>query len=228
VNLPKVRGLRLDGRTVSEVEREIAAKLSEAGITGRADVYVSVIRYAPRYVFLVGAVFERIEVSPSGRANLLQILAQAGERMKDVDLRRVTVIPGAGATPRLLDLGAYLARGGASAPELAVDAGDYVSLVRQPPEREAERPRVFVLGGVQKPGAYLYQTESGRPVSLLQLVAYAGGASQYGDLGDVTIRRFDPAHPQGQTYRVDVENILEKNQADVALLANDIVYVGEH
>src|SRR5438105_836090 len=126
LDLPKVHGVPLDGRTVGEVQRAITAKLAEAKVATSAEVFVRVVSYAPRYVYIAGAVWDKIEVSPFEPARLLYVLAQAGKALEAADTTRVRVLS-PGGTQRMVEVTGLLSAGGTS-PEGALLPGDIVWL----------------------------------------------------------------------------------------------------
>ncbi|MCC7137710.1 MAG: polysaccharide biosynthesis/export family protein [Planctomycetes bacterium] len=224
LSVPKVKDVDLVGRTVAEVQRDVEQRLREGGVAATADVFVRVTAYAPRFVHLVGAVYRKIEISPFQRANLLVVLAEAGEAMKDVDLRSIQVVSPGASSRRVVNFRSVLAAGG-TGPDATLDPGDILILERD--EKVAPpTPVVYIFGAVAKPGPYLLQEpgRSNQPITVTQLFAAAGGGTQYADIDEVVIRRVrgEPA-----VQRVDVKRILRNQAPDVALVQDDIVFVPE-
>jgi polysaccharide export outer membrane protein len=60
-----------------------------------------------------------------------------------------------------------------------------VSLVAQPRENEAERPRIFVTGEVRTPGAYPLRTKT----NVMQAIALAGGLGIFAAKQRIQVRR---------------------------------------
>jgi protein involved in polysaccharide export with SLBB domain len=220
VPVPRLRSVRLEGRTSPQVEVDVQAILKSAGVAAQADVFVRVVEYSPRYVYLVGAAFARIPVTPFGQTSLLHVFAQAGEAMKDVDANTVRVVKTDGRT-RAVDVRAILAAGGSS-PEALLDAGDTVILSEKPVKAEPYTPVVYILGFVRSPGAYKQLDPQTRtPLKLAQLIALAGGVAEFGNLKTVTIRRGT------ERIGVSVLHILKAGNPDVPLEAGDLVYVDD-
>ena len=84
--------------------------------------------------------------------------------------------------------------------------------------------QINVLGFVQKPGRY----EVAGSTDLLQLLAYAGGATQDGDLESVRVTRFvtTAASVTKQEYSVNIENLDRADLSKLSLLPGDTIYVG--
>jgi protein involved in polysaccharide export with SLBB domain len=221
VPVPRLRSVRLEGRTSREVEADVQGSLRAAGVAAQADVFVRVVEYAPRYVYLVGAAFARIPVTPFGPTSLLHVFAQAGDTMKEVDANAVRVVKSDGRT-RTVDVRGILAAGGSS-PDALLDPGDTVILSEKPVVPEPVIPVVYVLGHVKMPGAYRQtDAKTHAPTTLVQLLALAGGASQYGKLEKTLVRRAGVAPQPVNAFR-----ILRGDIPDVPLQGGDIVYVDD-
>lgn len=221
LSVPQVKDVELMGRSLAEVQRDIVERLRAAGVAENPDVFVRVTAYAPRYVRLVGAVYRKIEVTPFGRPNLLTVFAEAGEAMKDVDVGAVTVVT-EGRPARRVNFRSILAAGGAT-PDALLDAGDILILERAV-KVEPAVPVVYIGGEVAKPNVYMLQEPGGsnRPITVLQLFLRAGGATQYADIKDVTLRRVD-----GSVQRVNLKAIMAGAAPDVSLIADDMVIVND-
>lgn len=85
--------------------------------------------------------------------------------------------------------------------------------------KEYNSQRVTVEGSVQKPGVYPYRG----PVSLLQLIATAGGMSEVANGGDVMV--FRTATGARQAARFDVDEIKAGRAADPSIMQGDVVIV---
>jgi len=83
---------------------------------------------------------------------------------------------------------------------------------------------INVLGFVQKPGRY----EVAGSTDLLQLLAYAGGATADGDLSEVRVTRFVTAASvvTKQEYTINIEHLDRGEMARLSLLPGDTIYVG--
>ena len=223
LDLPKVHGVPLVGRTVGDVQRAISAKLAEAKVATSAEVFVRVVSYAPRYVYVAGAVWDKIEVSPFEPARLLYVLAQTGKALEAADTSRVRVLS-PGGTQRVVDVTALLSAGGTS-PEGALLPGDIVWLAPRPPKAEPTVERVWVAGAVKSPGSYRYMTGPNNtlPLTLIKALTAAGWLTEYGKIDRVTVRRFTQADSSVRT--VNVKRIIEGMDADLILEPDDLVWV---
>ncbi len=81
---------------------------------------------------------------------------------------------------------------------------------------------VVIGGAVNKPGKYLFD----RPTTLLQAIYEAGGADQFGNLGQVSVIRVIDG--QQRTQVVDLKPVLRGQPTrPIFVRAGDIVIVGE-
>ncbi|GAB4340034.1 MAG: hypothetical protein Kow0037_25610 [Calditrichia bacterium] len=92
---------------------------------------------------------------------------------------------------------------------------------------------VYVLGEVNRPGEYKVPDD----IDLVELLSHAGGATQFGNLGKVTINRHInpviagagmlPATQQRSIIKFDVKKYLSdvKSEAPPLLQPGDVIYV---
>lgn len=228
VDLPKSPGVRLEGRTRTEIRGDVQANLRTNGVSNQAEVLVNVSKYASRFVFVVGAVNKTIEVSPFARTTILQVFAHCGDAMKDADMRQVRV--SSRGRMRSLDVRAVLLSGGTSS-EAYVEADDVVIVDEKPAKPEAAVPSVYVGGFVRDPGAYrLYEPgQPGQPKTILKAIFDAHGFADYAYQDEVVLRR--NVGGKIEQYVINLERVLKgkrgalSEDADVPLQQGDIIYV---
>jgi len=80
---------------------------------------------------------------------------------------------------------------------------------------------VYVLGEVNKPGGYVMNSSGG--VTVLQLVAVAGGTTRVASSGKTRLLRKTDTGFQEQ--QIDLKKLLRGHTKDVAVSDEDIVYV---
>jgi len=228
VDLPKSPGVRLEARTRTEIRGDVQANLRNAGVSNQAEVLVNVTKYAPRFIFVVGAVNKTVEVSPFTRTTILQVFAHCGDAMKDADMRQVRV--SSRGRMRALDVRALLISGG-TAPDAYVEADDVVIVDEKPAKPESAIPSVYIGGFVRSPGAYRL-VDSGQlnqPITILKAIFLAGGFADYAYQDEVVLRR--NVGGKIEQYVINLEKVLKgkrgalNEDADVTLQQGDIVYV---
>ncbi len=86
--------------------------------------------------------------------------------------------------------------------------------------------KVFVLGSVDKPGAYELSKE--KPTTVLEAITMAGGFTKTAAVNDTKIIR-KAAGGKEETIKVRISDITQKGDKDkdVTVLPNDVVFVPE-
>lgn len=178
------------------------------GATIFVPVQTEEVRQGPRVVYVMGEVQRpgAFEMRPG--AGFFDVLANAGGPSRFAETRQLRIIRADGRRVEAFDLGGFIERGGGRPPE--VNPGDAIfipektqgpeqaSWLRTPPSRA-----VRVIGAVRSPGRFEWSDE----MSLIDLIAQAGGASDRGDLANVRIVTGDAA---GQAIRFDLRRFLER------------------
>jgi polysaccharide export outer membrane protein len=91
--------------------------------------------------------------------------------------------------------------------------------------RVPEAGRVFVVGNVKKPGAYLIQ--DGAETSVLKMLALAEGLAPFCSRMAYVYRRAEDS-PVRQEIPIPLKQIMQRKAGDVPLLANDILYIPDN
>ena len=220
IRLPMVKArIPVAGLFPAEVEAAIAAQLTEEEILVDPIVTVSVVESRSRPIVVSGAVKKPITFQASGQTTLLDALARAeglaAEAGPEILITKTQIGPdgkGASLTQRI----AVKALIDAADPELnlQLQGGEQI--------RVPEAGRVYVVGNVRKPGAFVIhdstETTVLRAVALSEgLLPYAGQMAYiYRTEGGVRGRNEIP---------IELKKILDRKSPDVALLPNDILYV---
>lgn len=224
IELPVLGRLELAGRTVAELAQELRQRLTAADYVVHPEVAVSVIRFAPRRVFVVEGVVrpEAYELPVGGGLHLTQVIALAGGLSPGADPSHVTILrrPRGGAPERLaVDLRAIL-DSEAVALDPILEQDDTV-LVRDLKQGEQQ---VFVTGKVRTPGSYRFSPREG--LSFLQAIVLAGGLDKYANPARAALLR--RTADGRETLPVDLERLLAGElDRDVALQSGDVVFIPE-
>jgi protein involved in polysaccharide export with SLBB domain len=209
------------GKTVEEVRDEIAAVYQRVRFNFKPYVQVLLSNAVPRVVSVRGAVKSEsgtVALPPGSRMTLCQALQAGGGWTEDADLSRVSIErrdPSTGAKVSL--------------PEYDLDEMiDTAAYDRDPPLEPNDIITVPVLGevtihgNINQPGRYRCR----RKLTLLDLLSDAGGYKPFSKLSDVRVTR-DEGSGREQTYRVDVEAILDGKALDPKLARGDRVWIDE-
>jgi len=199
---PLIGRFRAGGLTLRSIEEGLEKALVDQGFFRSPDLTVAMDQYKSQKVFIVGEVRQPGTYPLSGDMTLVEALARAGSTLPSSGGEAVIVHAGEGAAgPTLPDSVADTARrlvridlrelqnGGFSQNPLLQD-GDTIFVPR------AES--VYVFGQVKNPGAYSLQQQN---TTVLQALALAGGVTDRGSTGRITIVRIEG----GETKEIRVE-----------------------
>jgi polysaccharide biosynthesis/export protein len=218
VTVPMIGSLTAEGLTPSELEREIARRLTKRRILRTPQVSVQVVEYRSRVVAVVGSV-ERPGLYPLTRpgATVADLIWAAGGPTKEAG-RVVEFAPATGADPgdtepMRVDLETLLHANGVRDRSLdpPVRPGDVITI--------SPVGNVLVDGWVGKPGSYPVT----RGLTVSGAVAAAGGELFPANLHRVTLaRQIGPGH---QSLPVDLDAVAEGHKPDLPITDGDIVRV---
>ena len=180
-------------------------------IAGGTTIFVPVVseevKVGPRVIYIMGEIQKAgaYEIKPG--MGFFDIIANAGGPTRFAETRQVRIIRADGRQVELFDLGGFIERGGGNAPEVRpgdaifipekANEGQTASWLRVPTTRA-----VRVLGAVRSPGRFEWSDE----MSLLDLLAQAGGPSDRADTSSVQILPGDRATP----IRFDLQKFLDQ------------------
>jgi polysaccharide export outer membrane protein len=182
-------------------------------------VTVSVVEYQSRPIRVVGAVKSPLTFQATQPTNLLDAISRS-EGLTDtagpVILVTRTATGADGQTSRLTLRIPVSELMDGSDPSLNVelDGGEEV--------RIPEAGRIYVVGNVKTPGAYLIK--DGAESSVLKALALSQGLEHYAGNTAYIYRQEGGAGGKNE-IPVDLKKIIERKAPDVALLPNDILYI---
>ena len=210
ISIPLVGSVHVGGLTSSEAEGAIEGQLRQNRILNDPHVSLFVKEYTSSGISVAGEVTKPGFYSVLGPHRLLDVLEAAG-----------------GPTDRASNRVVVNHRG-------QKDSTTY-TLSKDPTEMAANNvdlqpgdtvvvPRAgiaYVLGEVNKPGGYVMNSTGG--VTVLQLVAVAGGTTRVASAGKTRLLRKTDTGFQEQ--QIDLKKLLRGHTKDVAVSNEDIVYV---
>lgn len=221
---PLIGAVKAAGRSPAEVQAEIKARLEERFVR-RAEVLATVVDYAPRSVYVLGAVAQpsAYPLRPGQRLTVLKLVAAAGGLTDRALKERVQLVrrkEGGGHESvrfSLAELERRVAAGAVEAdPELAPD-----DLVVIPSAARV----AYVLGQVNRPGAL--ELPPNTRVTVSMAVSQAGSWTKFAAIGRVQVLRQRPEG--GSAARaVDLEAVVNGAvEQDLELEPGDVVWVPE-
>jgi polysaccharide biosynthesis/export protein len=202
----------VSGLTPAQAAEQIEHRLVAAGVMLHPEVSVRVEAYATQNASVMGQVQKPGSYEIDTGRKVVEVLAMAGG-LTDVADRHIT-IQRFGAAQQKVEY--YYSNSALTA--LSEDPMVYPGDTVVVPKAAV----VYVLGDVSKPGGYPIITNNST-MTVLQAIAMAGYANHTAAIGKSKLVR---ATPTG-VVEIDLEvNAIEKGKKpDVALLADDVVYV---
>ncbi len=209
IHLPLLEdGIKAAGLFPRELESSVAAALKNGEILVDPVVKITVVEYHSRPISVMGAVKKPVTFQSVGVVTLLGALARA-EGLSVQAVTEIVVTQEGGAVERV------------PIKRLMNEADPSVNFILHGGEeiRVPEAGKIFVVGNVHKPGAFLVR--DGSENSVLKLVALAEGLAPF-------------AYKEAFVYRdkieipVDLDEILKRKSPDVPLQVGDILYIPDN
>ena len=209
VSLPLIGDMKLSGVTVRDAQLRIAHKLVDLDLVKQPQVSLFVEEFATQGITVYGEVGSPGIYPLMGPHTVYDAISAAGGLTMKAG-RTVTVMhAGQAHSEDTIDLPGD---GTPGKTDVMISPGDTVVV--------SKTGVVYVLGEVNKPGAFLM--ENNTSMSLLKAVALAGSATKVASLRHVYIIRKGNDGTTEMEVRLDK---LNRNVPDVQLHAEDIVFV---
>lgn len=227
INLPLVERVPVSGLTVSALERDLVVRLRMFLVAPEVSINVTAFRNEP--VSFFGA-FVRPGVHPlTGSRTLIEMLAEAGGLQPNASRHlRITrraengpiLLPGAVVDPNTMTSSVEidittLMQELNPAENIELKAYDLITAIQSQP--------VYVGGEVARPAPI--DLANRETMTIMQALTQAGGFTQYSKRKEIYVLR--PVTGTGKVARIDIniKNIINGEDNDFPLYANDIVYV---
>jgi polysaccharide biosynthesis/export protein len=212
VSLAFLGDLRLAGMTVGNAQRLIARALVERQLVKEPQVSIFIEEFATQGITVYGEVNAPGIYPLMGPHRLYDVISAAGGLTLKSG-RSVTVLhAGQRDHPDVVTLASDNANENEHA-NVPIYPGDTIVV--------SKAGMVYVLGEVNKPGAFLM--EDNTSISVLKATALAGGTTKLASLKDSMILR---KSPEGTTQtRISLNKIYHGKASDLQLHAEDIVFV---
>lgn len=222
IRLPMLKQrLDVQGMMPGEVEAAIAGALVAEELIVNPFVTVTVAEYHSRPISVMGAVKKPVTFQADTAVTLLDALARAEGLSSDAG-REILIsrAPARGDnTPPLVQ------RIPVKALIDSADPSVNVRLTGGEEIRVPEAGRVYVVGNVKKPGAFVLQDNS--ETTLLKALAMAEGLMPYSNK-QAYIYRAEGGAAGKNEIPVELRRILDRKAEDVQLQANDIIYIPDN
>jgi len=219
IRLPMLRDrIKAKGLMPAELEEAIAEVLQERDLIVDPFVTVTVAEYHSRPISVVGAVRSPITFQALGTVTLLDALARAGGLTTDAGTEIVVSRSTNAENSQRIALPQRITV------KSLMDGADpevNIKLVGGEEIRVPEAGKVFVLGNVKRPGAFV--ARDGTETTVLKALALAEGLTPYAGKQAYIYRR--EAAGTKNEISVQLKEIMGRRSPDVTLIADDILYV---
>jgi polysaccharide biosynthesis/export protein len=228
LNLPIIGRLHAEGLTLDQLEKAIAARLSD--ILQKPSVSASIVQYRNHPVSVLGAVKNPSVLQVAQHRRLLEVLSMAGGLASDagdkikISRRKVMgplplndVIPDDGQSDYYVGQVDVRTLMQASDPKLNIEVldNDVITVPR------AEL--IYVVGAVKRAGGFPL---GDRPhMSVLQALSLAEGMDHAASPGSARLLREESPGKERKEIIVNLKPILAGTAPDVPLRANDILFI---
>lgn len=210
--------IRAAGLMPAELEVAISDALREEGLIVDPFVTVTVAEYNSHPIAVMGAVKRPLTFQAVGSVTLLDALARAEglapEAGSEILVTHQEADPNGKGTALTRRIAVKdLIDGADAALNIRLTGGEEI--------RVPEVGKIYVLGNVKKPGAYI---AAGAPeVSVLKALAMAEGLLQYSSK-QAYIYRLEASGTRND-IPVDLSKLMSRKAPDPPLMANDILYI---
>ncbi len=225
IRLPLVGRIRAGGRTVGELESEIAERLKR--YLHEPQVTVLVAEYSSRPVSVFGAVDRPGVIQLEGPKTLWEVISMAGGLRSEVgDTIRITRRVEQGELPlanaRLDETGQFLIADVDVRSVMEMTNPDQNILVRPYDVISVSRANiVYVVGDVQRAGGFVANGK----LTLVQALALAGGFAPNANEKEARILRRQEGSDKRLEIAVNLRKVLKGEQEDMTLRPDDILFV---
>lgn len=227
VTFPAVGKIRLAGRTEQQVQEHVRQRLIDEEFLQDPKVHCIVTDYAPRKVYIYGAVMSSYDLPVHRDVRILELLAEIGGLATEAaDFSRVSVrrVRKDGQPYSFSVDVQQVLRENREDKNIVIFEGDYIEIPKLSETRPLAADFVYVLGKVGSPGRHPI-IPGPTPFTLTKLIAIVGDFQEFADRSKVRIIRTTPTGRQ--PFEIDFDDIIEGKRADFELQADDLVYVTE-
>jgi polysaccharide biosynthesis/export protein len=211
--------LKVAGLTPIQVSDELQRALVGEGILADPTVNISVVEYRSRPVNVVGAVNHPLTFQATGHTSLLDALANAGGLSPTAGNTVIVTVKSISPVQGVQDSSREV-----STKDLFSGADPQFNLVLHGGEeiRVPEASKIFVAGNVRRPGMYPMLSES--QTTVVKAIALSEGLDSYSAPAAYIYRKRTSGEERDE-LKVSLSRIMTHKDPDVALKADDILYI---
>jgi polysaccharide export outer membrane protein len=203
------------GLTLNQAEELLKRKYQEAGILNQPNISITLKELVSKPVTVMGAVRTPGVFQLGATLSLMRVITQAGGLGDDAGQTIQVVRAGTTAQEQVIRIRIDDLRMGRLEANIPIYGGDTVNVL--------PAGAVYVVGAVNRPGRHSLRSDS-EQMTVLRLIALAEDTKRTAKLDATVILRKDET---GATREIPVnlKKILQRKAPDVAVMANDVVFV---
>jgi polysaccharide export outer membrane protein len=204
------------GLSLAQAEALLKKKYQESGILNDPNITISLKELESKPVTVIGSVRQPGVFQVSGQVRLMRLISMAGGLSEDAG-RTVQVIreDNSGAQ-RVTEVKVEELRQGLTEANVPVRGGDTVNVMPS--------GSVYVIGAVNKPGRFLLPSDS-QETSVLNILALAEDLKRTAKPAHSVLIRKKGSSGEIEQIPVDLSKILARQQPDIPVRANDVLFV---
>jgi polysaccharide export outer membrane protein len=213
--------IQAEGLMPADLEAAVAKALEAEGLLVEPFVTITIAEYNSRPISVMGAVRSPLTFQANSPVTLLEALTRAGGLSNDAGSEILISRTQKGTNG---DQTSLIQRVPVKALIDAADPEVNFKLTGGEEVRVPEAGKIFVLGNVKKPGAFVVQ--NGSEETVMKLLAVAEGLMPFASKQAFIYRR--EAGGSKNEIPVDLGKIMARKSPDIILLANDVLYVPDN
>ena len=208
--------VRVIGLTLGQVEDLLKRKYQEGGILNQPNVTVTLKELQSKPVTITGAVRTPGVFQVTGHVRLLRLLSLAGGFSDEVGTAVKVIREDESGKTQVLQVNVEDLREGKAEANLLVRGGDTVNVLTA--------GVIYVIGAVNHPGRFLLRSDT-QQTTILNVLALVEDLKRTAKPDKAVLIRRQAGGTGVEQIPVDIRKILEHKQEDIAVLANDVLYV---
>lgn len=215
ISLPLLDRFIIAGMTLYQAEDLLVKKYKDAGVLNDPNITVSVKDLQSKPVTVMGAVRNPGVFQITGQSRLLRILTQAGGVTDEAGSQVQVIRAGASSSDQVVRVRMEDVKSGALEANIPIYGGDTVNAV--------PAGAVYVVGAVNRPGRHVMGGDT-ENMTVLRVIAVCEDLKRTAKGDKAVLIRRDASGTLTQ-IPVDIKKIMSRQQPDVAVMANDVLFV---
>jgi polysaccharide export outer membrane protein len=209
------RAIPAAGKTSAELEQAISRQLVEEGMLVDPSVSVTVLEFNSKPVSVSGAVRSPVVFQAVKPLSLVEAIARASGLAENAGSDILISVPARDGRP------ARTVTVPVKALQQPSDPGANFLLEGGEEVKVTPAGLVYIVGGVNKPGAVLMNTEG--PFTLLKALALSGGTTPTAGSKAFLLR--NSANGQKKEIALNLTKLMRRQEPDLPLENNDVVFI---